>query len=191
MLCCALHLSTVTRPWVQPYISTTESPEPLNATTQTPTPKSQIPNPKPQTPNPQLNALAIGGFLSDILAIFSDTVTASTHPGTPAPKLSVFSGHDSTLFPLLTALGAFDGGWPPYASYLTLELLRVRGSGSGSGSWGDAGNTGSDAYRVRLIYNGRMGSMLSYGPGELVPYGELSVEVSGVQGSEGRFQGLV
>lgn len=72
-----------------------------------------------------LNALAIGGFLKDMLEVFADTVAGKAVPGATAPKLAVFSGHDSTLFPVLTALGAFDGKWPPYASRIQLELLRV------------------------------------------------------------------
>ena len=63
----------------------------------------------------------------------------------------VFSGHDSTLFPLLTALGAFDGCWPPYASYLEIQLLRIRSSSSSR-------NAESD-YRLHLrcvsqVYDG-------------------------------------
>ena len=73
----------------------------------------------------ELNALAIGGFLKDMLQVFADTVAGKAEPGSSAPKLAVFSGHDSTLFPILTALGAFNGHWPPYASRIQLELLRV------------------------------------------------------------------
>ena len=52
---------------------------------------------------PELSKLAIGGFLQDILRELKATVA-----GTPRAKLLVFSGHDSTLFPLLKALDAFD-----------------------------------------------------------------------------------
>lgn len=73
----------------------------------------------------ELNALAIGGFLKDVLDVLVDTVSGRSVPGVSAPKLAIFSGHDSTLFPILTALGAFDGEWPPYASRIHLELLRI------------------------------------------------------------------
>jgi hypothetical protein len=41
-----------------------------------------------------------------------------------APNLVIYSGHDSTLMPLLAALGAPGGnaGWPPYASSLVFEV---------------------------------------------------------------------
>lgn len=73
----------------------------------------------------ELNSLAIGGFVKDVLAVFADTVAGKSVPGISGPKMAVFSGHDSTLFPLLTALGAFDGSWPPYASRVQIELLRL------------------------------------------------------------------
>ena len=78
------------------------------------------------TNSPGLNALAIGGFLKDLLAVFADTIAGKTQPGTSAPKMAIFSGHDSTLFPLLTALGAFDGSWPPYASRVQVGVIGAR-----------------------------------------------------------------
>ena len=36
----------------------------------------------------------------------------------------MFSCHDTTIFPMLLAMGAFDGRWPPYASDLCFELYR-------------------------------------------------------------------
>jgi len=41
---------------------------------------------------------------------------------TESVELHLFSGHDSTLVPLLLALGANDGEFPRYASHLTIEL---------------------------------------------------------------------
>ena len=61
----------------------------------------------------------------------------------------VFSGHDSTLFPLLTALGAFDGSWPPYASYLEIQLLLPAGSSSNSCSSSSSSRNAED-YRLHL-----------------------------------------
>ncbi|XP_035669926.1 lysophosphatidic acid phosphatase type 6-like isoform X2 [Branchiostoma floridae] len=39
-------------------------------------------------------------------------------------KLHLYSGHDTTLIPLLKALGIFDDRWPPYAAHVTLELYQ-------------------------------------------------------------------
>lgn len=41
-------------------------------------------------------------------------------------KFSLFSGHDTTLIPMLHAFGLFDGEWPPYASHIEMELYRRR-----------------------------------------------------------------
>ena len=44
-----------------------------------------------------------------------------------AEKLSVFSGHDTVIAPVLAALGVYSGAlcyWPPYASRIVFELYR-------------------------------------------------------------------
>jgi len=62
----------------------------------------------------------------------------------------VYSGHDSTLVPLLCGLGCYDGVWPPYASYLALEIVRSKSSGERF---------------VRAVYNDQEVSMGSCGHG--------------------------
>ena len=62
-----------------------------------------------------------------------EKTSASTMAGAPSaggpggqaatvPKLVLLSGHDSTIVPLLSALGLFDNAWPTYAAYLRIEL---------------------------------------------------------------------
>jgi lysophosphatidic acid phosphatase type 6 len=34
----------------------------------------------------------------------------------------VYSGHDSTLVPILAAMGVYTNDWPPYASFLTIDI---------------------------------------------------------------------
>jgi hypothetical protein len=58
--------------------------------------------------------VGIGFLLQDIYNLF-------TAPA-PRPKFSLISGHDTTLFPILTALGVFDGLWPHYAGRIVFEL---------------------------------------------------------------------
>lgn len=41
-------------------------------------------------------------------------------------KLFLYASHDSTLIPLLLALGTFDNKWPPYAADVALELYQHR-----------------------------------------------------------------
>jgi len=40
------------------------------------------------------------------------------------PRLALYSGHDSTLMPLLASMGSrvWDGDWTPYASMIIIEV---------------------------------------------------------------------
>ncbi|RLW03324.1 hypothetical protein DV515_00006593 [Chloebia gouldiae] len=54
-------------------------------------------------------------------------IKAAVNPSNPAEKarkLFLYAAHDSTLIPLLLALGTFDNKWPPYAADVTLELYQ-------------------------------------------------------------------
>ncbi|NXQ55296.1 PPA6 phosphatase, partial [Anthoscopus minutus] len=58
-------------------------------------------------------------------------IQAAVNPSNPAEKarkLFLYASHDSTLIPLLLALGTFDHKWPPYAADVTLELYQHRHS---------------------------------------------------------------
>jgi len=63
----------------------------------------------------KLNKLAIGRFLDELL----NSIEESNNNG---KKILFYSGHDSTLVPVLCLLGIYDNIWPPYASFLTLEM---------------------------------------------------------------------
>jgi acid phosphatase len=63
-------------------------------------------------------------------------------------KLSIFSGHDTVIAPVLAALGVYKDElcvWPPYASRIVFELWERQGQGQG---------TDRRLY-VRVIYNGK------------------------------------
>ena len=47
---------------------------------------------------------------------------ASAISGDSAVKMYLYSGHDTTLLPLLHVFDIFDGDWPPFAANITLEL---------------------------------------------------------------------
>ena len=36
----------------------------------------------------------------------------------------MYSGHDSTVYPVLAALGIFEERWPPYAADICFELYK-------------------------------------------------------------------
>jgi hypothetical protein len=64
-------------------------------------------------------------------------------------KLALFSGHDTTIIPLLASLGVWnDTAWPPYASMVIIELHEMNVDG----------NTDRkifpSKFAFRLIYNG-------------------------------------
>lgn len=59
----------------------------------------------------------------------------------PGHRLTLLSGHDTTIIPMLSALGVFDDRWPDYAAYIELLLLQDRDSG---------------ALSLRVAYKGRV-----------------------------------
>jgi len=81
--------------------------------------------------------LGMGRFLSEILGHMDKRIG-----GKSDLKLVVFSGHDTTVGPVLVALDVFDDKWPPIASNLILELLEEK-------------QNPQNRY-VRLIYNDRV-----------------------------------
>ena len=42
----------------------------------------------------------------------------AAQPAGPLPRLALFSGHDTTIMPLLVTLGGDLSHWPPYVSNL-------------------------------------------------------------------------
>jgi lysophosphatidic acid phosphatase type 6 len=94
-----------------------------------------------------LNRMAIGRFLHEM-------TTDLTEPRLQNKKMLVYSGHDSTLVPLLCALRIYDDKWPPYASYLTLELVTRQATGERF---------------VRACYNDQTLAMLGH-DAALLPY---------------------
>lgn len=67
-----------------------------------------------------------------------------------AVKLTLLSGHDTVIAPVLASLGLYTNGlcvWPPYASRIVFELWEPSVSSSTSSS-------PSDDFYVRVLYNG-------------------------------------
>jgi hypothetical protein len=72
--------------------------------------------------------------------------------------LRLVSGHDTTLVPLLSALGAYDGRWPPYSSFVSFELWDL-GDGNTppsppSPEGREEGLDGGSNLAVRVVFNG-------------------------------------
>ena len=97
--------------------------------------------------------LGMGPLWHEIMANIRPVVVekdrAAEDGGGVPPKLALFSGHDSTLQPLLASLGenVWDGRlWSPYASSLLIEIHKVSGD--------DPAFKGAKKYMFRVIYNG-------------------------------------
>lgn len=73
----------------------------------------------------------VGLMLAEVNNFFLEAISNKTQI-----KLALWSAHDTTVMPVLAALGAWDGVWAPYASLITLEL------------WKNAQNS----FVVRLLY---------------------------------------
>ncbi len=95
--------------------------------------------------------LGMGPLWKEIMANILPIIDSSNHPSsesvTPPPKLALFSGHDTTLMPLLATLGdeVWSGTeWAPYASMMLIEIHEIFNQDPNFPS----------GYAFRLIYNG-------------------------------------
>lgn len=75
-------------------------------------------------------------------------------PLRPPSKFALFSGHDTTIMPMLAALGPRlldDGDWPPYASMVIIEIHQVNVDGAG-----DDKMHARESHAFRILYNGKV-----------------------------------
>ena len=96
--------------------------------------------------------LGMGPLWHEIMANIRPVVRGeSLESGGDPPRLALFSGHDTTLMPLLATLGpkVYDGKeWAPYASVLLIEVHRVDDRSDGAFK-------GKERTMFRVVYNGR------------------------------------
>ncbi|CAM9787358.1 unnamed protein product [Ectocarpus sp. 12 AP-2014] len=115
----------------------------------------------------EMARLSLGPFLAELLTLVGARgyETGVPEAGMPStPKLAIFSGHDSTLVPILTALKIYDDVWPPYASYITLDVAEDEQGGG---------------RLVRVVFNGRE-AVLPGAKGPWVPLLELQERLEDV-----------
>lgn len=89
----------------------------------------------------ETSRLAIGKLLSEILDRLETRAARHRHD----PSLYLLSAHDTSIVPLLTALGVYDGNWPPYASYISFELWEE----------GPTDKSEHPQFSVRILFNGK------------------------------------
>eukprot|EP00933_Yihiella_yeosuensis_P034489 TRINITY_DN27977_c0_g1_i1.p1 TRINITY_DN27977_c0_g1~~TRINITY_DN27977_c0_g1_i1.p1 ORF type:complete len:489 (+),score=67.49 TRINITY_DN27977_c0_g1_i1:96-1562(+) len=115
---------------------------------------------------PTLLKLACGDILAETVQQMEacrancNTQTRSSseivESATEYPSVAIYSGHDTTLMPVLVALGLWDGLWPPFASSLALELWesKVQDSSDSTGSVSSRDPaTCKRHWYVRAVYN--------------------------------------
>jgi len=132
--------------------------------------------------------LSMGRLLDSLLARMDEAVAASARTGagagagsgagsTPHPPLRLYAGHDSTVLPLLVAVGGRDVvRWPPYCSNVVLELHEVVGAPAAAGAApaaaGAADTSGAPSppppgrWFVRALFNGEPLPLGAGGAGE-------------------------
>lgn len=93
-------------------------------------------------------------ILANVQGMLDRTRNSSTVvccPPRAPPGIAIYSGHDTTLMPLLASLGGsvYDGSWAPYASMLNLELYQQTRE-----SQSDPMN--DKDFWFRLVYNGEV-----------------------------------
>ena len=98
----------------------------------------------------RLSLGAVAGRLRDELQVRA--VEATKRAGREF-SLRLISAHDTTVLPLLTALGLWEGDWPPFCAAVCFELWAEDEAKGGDGS----------PPVVRVLYNGK-GDPLSSGP---------------------------
>jgi len=77
--------------------------------------------------------VGIGLFMSEYLNVFN---SVRNNPNNPL-RFTLYSAHDTTIMPVLNALGAWDQIWPTFASFIVSEYYDGPGN------------------PVRILYNGK------------------------------------
>ena len=103
---------------------------------------------------------ADGGRRSTMLATypFMSEISSRLHEaalsGTNGTKMTILSGHDTVIGPVLASLDVYKNGctWPPYASRIVFELWQQRAKDSAQTK--ESYISASSSF-VRVIYNGR------------------------------------
>ncbi|KAI7888793.1 histidine phosphatase superfamily [Mucor mucedo] len=66
--------------------------------------------------------------LGRLMGVIRDRMTLQEQGKNDQLKLAIYSGHDTTVGPLLIILNAFDDRWPPFGSAVLFELFKQKKS---------------------------------------------------------------
>eukprot|EP01137_Pigoraptor_chileana_P035006 Opistho-2@28394 len=101
----------------------------------------------------ELVRLGIGRFIGEMM----HDMDASLR-GEKRARFHVYSGHDTTVAPLLVGLGLLDHHWPAFASSITYEVMKSKSDGSRA---------------VRVLYNGKPAALPACKDAAVTPDGTL------------------
>ena len=101
----------------------------------------------------QLAELQTLAIISQIVEKISQLVDEQKGGDPISSKLTIFSGHDTIISPLLSMLGVHNWRWPPYASRLVFELWKDTNGVENRGG-GAKLLSKFDNYFIRVLYNG-------------------------------------
>jgi hypothetical protein len=101
----------------------------------------------------EYSKLSMGPLWAEIMANINGIMNETGEiccPTRRPTKLALFSGHDTTLIPLLASLNAWDGVWPAYASMVLIEIHEVNIDGRTDK------HLYKSNYAFRLLVNGQV-----------------------------------
>jgi len=120
------------------------------------------------TPNiSAASQVGIGFLLRDIHTQLNATVTSSASSKNPPPTVVLYSGHDTTLLPIMIALKVFNNQWPPYGSHIEFELYENT-------------TTTPSSFYVRMLYSGAVLSLPQCQHSQLCPWATFSSILQGL-----------
>ncbi|CAM0142796.1 hypothetical protein VKS41_002640 [Umbelopsis sp. WA50703] len=83
--------------------------------------------------NEEIRKLSLGRLMGDIRDRMVRKVNGTDKlVGEENLKMAIYSGHDTTVAPLLIILGVFDMKWPPFSSSILFELFKEKAPSSNS-----------------------------------------------------------
>ncbi|KAI8097301.1 histidine phosphatase superfamily [Halteromyces radiatus] len=107
----------------------------------------------------EVRRLGLGRLMADIRDRMVRRANGTDHKvGEEEYKLSIYSGHDTTIAPILIILGGYDNRWPPFGSSIIFELFKKQGTTTSDGGmfgWFNKKNKEEDHF-VRVRFNNKI-----------------------------------
>ena len=95
----------------------------------------------------------MGPFLADLRDVILSKVNNISEK--KDLKFAIYSGHDSTIGPLIIIFNAFDHRWPKFNSHLTLELFESKEKSEKS-LFSKLFSSAQDNHYIRVKYNDKI-----------------------------------